>query len=228
VTSAQILVIDPALRRPELDALNAMAQLSPLPLSYHMPAMFGFDSFQDVRDETLRGIVVLGSGSSVNDRRAWQERLETWLRPRLERGVPTLGICYGHQMLARMFGGKVGWIYPDGSKYLQLREISLAAELPPHVPAAWRNQRGPVVVSHQEHVSVIPKAMRILASSPTVACEGLVHETLPIYSFQSHPEAVPGTARGFGLARVAAAPQSRAFGQSLVRGFLAYAATKAP
>ena len=64
----------------------------------------------------------------------------------------------------------------------------------------WRGQRGPVVVSHQEHVCVLPKAMRLLASSPTVACEGLVHESLPIFSFQSHPEAVPGTARGFGLA----------------------------
>lgn len=220
------MVIDPALRRPELDALNALARLSALPLSYHMPAMFGFDSFQDVRDEALRGIIVLGSGSSVNDRRPWQERLETWLMPRLARGVPTLGICYGHQMLAHMFGGKVAWIYPDGSKYLQLRDIAIEAELPAHAPAAWRGQRGPVVVSHQEHVCVLPKAMRLLASSPTVACEGLVHESLPIFSFQSHPEAVPGTARGFGLALDDAAAQRLVFGQSLVSGFLAYATEK--
>ena len=220
------MIIDPGLRRPEFDALNNMSKLSPLPLSYHLPAMFGFDSFQAVNPDDIRGIVVLGSGASVNDRSPWQHRLESWLRPHLERGVPTLGICYGHQMLAYMYGGKVGWIYPDGSKYLQLRQIRIADELPAHVPQAWRNQQGSIVVSHQEHVAVVPQCMRVLATSDAVATDGLVHETLPIFSFQSHPEAMPGTALGFGLSLAPGQKDALGFGHSLVKSFLDYAAAK--
>lgn len=219
-----IMVIDPAQRRPELDAFNAMAQASPLPLSYHLPVMFGFDSFQAVNPDYLRGIVILGSGASVNDRSPWQESLEAWLRPHLDRGLPTLGICYGHQMLARMFGGKVQWIYPDGSKYLQLRQITLESELPKHAPHGWAGQSGTVVVSHQEHVAVVPSCMRVLATSSQVACDGLIHESLPIFSFQPHPEAVLATARGFGLSLPPDTGPKLAFGHGLVRAFLEFAA----
>lgn len=224
MSAPHIMIIDPALRRPEFDAFNNMAKLSPLPLSYHLPALFGFDSFHGVKAEDIRGIVVMGSGASVNDRLPWQERLETWLRPHLERGIPTLGICYGHQMLAYMYGGKVGWIYPDGSKYLQLRQIRITTELPEHAPRAWHNQQGLIVVSHQEHVKIVPKNMRILASSDAVAVDGLVHDTLPIFSFQSHPEAMPATAKGFGVSLDLQQVPALAFGHSLVKSFLDYAA----
>lgn len=221
-----VMVIDPALRRPELDAFNTIAQYSPLPLSYHLPVMFGFDSFQAVDAQFLRGIIVLGSGASVNDRSPWQQQLESWLRPHLERGLPTLGICYGHQMLAHMFGGKVRWIYPDGSKYLQLRQITLTSALPAHAPQAWAGQTGKVVVSHQEHVAVVPSCMRVLASSTEVDCDGLLHESLPIFSFQPHPEAVLATARGFGLHLKPELGPELSFGHGLVRTFLQLAAGK--
>ena len=39
-----IAVIDPGSRVAELDTFNVMSSLSPLPLSYHLPALFGMDS----------------------------------------------------------------------------------------------------------------------------------------------------------------------------------------
>lgn len=227
MTLPQIMIIDPGLRRPEFDAFNHMTRLSSLPLSYHLPAMFGFESFQAIPTADIRGIVVLGSGASVNDRLPWQIQLESWLRPHLESGIPTLGICYGHQMLAHMFGGKIGWIYPDGSKYLQLRQIRIADELPSHAPQGWRSRQGSAVVSHQEHVALVPPSMRVLATSATVPIDGLIHETLPIFSFQSHPEALPGTARGFGLSLTPSEQDALAFGHALVKTFLEYAANRA-
>ena len=44
MTKAHIAVIDPAVRIPELECFNQMALISPLPLTYHLPAMYGQQS----------------------------------------------------------------------------------------------------------------------------------------------------------------------------------------
>ena len=38
----------------------------------------------------------------------WSERIAEWLPEAAERQIPTLGICYGHQLLAYALGGKAG------------------------------------------------------------------------------------------------------------------------
>ena len=54
------------------------------------------------------GIVVTGSHTMVTERRDWSERAAGWLRENVHAGVPVLGICYGHQLLAHALGGEVG------------------------------------------------------------------------------------------------------------------------
>lgn len=58
--------------------------------------------------ENYAGVIVTGSHDMVTDRAAWSERTAEWLWKAVKREVPTLGICYGHQLLAHAFGGKVG------------------------------------------------------------------------------------------------------------------------
>ena len=53
------------------------------------------------------GILVTGSGAMVSDREPWSEATSGWLRAAVEDGVPVFGICYGHQLLAHAFGGRV-------------------------------------------------------------------------------------------------------------------------
>jgi GMP synthase (glutamine-hydrolysing) len=51
--------------------------------------------------------VITGSAAHVQDREPWVVRTEAWLRDVVAAGVPTLGICFGHQLLAQALGGEV-------------------------------------------------------------------------------------------------------------------------
>src|SRR6056297_1945790 len=53
------------------------------------------------------GFVVTGSAASVYWDRAWIGRLKTWVGGAVEAGLPALGVCYGHQLLADVLGGRV-------------------------------------------------------------------------------------------------------------------------
>lgn len=57
--------------------------------------------------KSLSGIVLTGSSAMVTDRAPWSERLRPWLQEAAEAGLPMLGVCYGHQLLADTFGGYV-------------------------------------------------------------------------------------------------------------------------
>lgn len=67
----------------------------------------------DARSEELPGldgiaaIVITGSSANVPTRDAWMVRMEEWLRSVVPSGVPTFGICFGHQILAQALGGEV-------------------------------------------------------------------------------------------------------------------------
>jgi GMP synthase (glutamine-hydrolysing) len=57
--------------------------------------------------DTLAAVVVTGSAASVTERAPWMLRAETYLRALVASRVPTLGICFGHQLLAQALGGEV-------------------------------------------------------------------------------------------------------------------------
>ena len=59
------------------------------------------------------GVIVTGSGAMVTDRHDWSERTAAWLGEAAQAGLPLLGICYGHQLIAHALGGEVGW-HPRG------------------------------------------------------------------------------------------------------------------
>lgn len=176
-----IAVIDPAVRIPELDSYNHIVQMSSLPTSYHLPAMFGIESLLDAGRPAA--IIVMGSGASVHDNLPWQQELNEWLKPLIEQGIPTLGLCYGHQLIAHLFGGKVGYIFQDLTKLKGFRRVTVQpSRFLPKV------EEGLLVVSHRETVTDCPPGFTIGANSSEIPIDGLSHAQLPIWSFQTHPE----------------------------------------
>ena len=211
-----IIVVDPGLKIAEVECFNQLALMAALPCTYHMPAMHGMQSLQAEDLTCAKGLVILGSASSVNDRSDWQITLEAWMRPVLANGLPTLGLCYGHQMLAHMYGGQIGFLHADQSKEVGFREIALDGA--PGSP--WSRSKGLVAVSHCETVTVVPPDMSVFATGPGVLTDGLQHRHLPIYSFQSHPEATREFLKNH---EIAGDDAVLGFGHNLIRSFLDFA-----
>ncbi len=142
----------------------------------------------DVSIEKLKvsspvGIILSGGPSSVYD-----DDSPKFSREILELGVPVLGICYGHQLIASTIGGIVRKGSPEyGSEEIRiLRNGSILKGL---------DIREQVWMSHGDSVVSLPDDFEVLASSSStrIACFGNVAQK--IFGVQFHPE-VQHTAKG--------------------------------
>jgi GMP synthase (glutamine-hydrolysing) len=68
--------------------------------------VFRHQPFPDTTN--LSGIVITGAPAMVSDREDWSEHTAEWLAKVVPTGIPILGVCYGHQLLAHALGGRAG------------------------------------------------------------------------------------------------------------------------
>jgi len=114
--------------------------------------------------QNLSGVVVTGSPAMVSSRLDWSERTAKWLRKAVGAGLPILGVCYGHQLLAHALGGIVG---PNpagrqiGTVNSQIIDNKYNNELLDHLPSIFGVQS-----SHSEVVLELPRGAQRLATSP--------------------------------------------------------------
>jgi carbamoyl-phosphate synthase small subunit len=109
------------------------------------------------------------------------------IRAIVEQGVPTLGICLGHQLLGLTFGAstaKMSYGHRGGNH--PVREVDSG-----HVLITSQNH-GFAVVGNEEGIPGAPglRVTHVNLNDGTV--EGLMHRELPIFAVQYHPEAAPG------------------------------------
>ena len=135
--------------------------------------------------ETVSAAVVTGSGAMVTDGDEWADSLADWLRQLSAAGVPLLGICFGHQVLAHALGGRVG-DNPNGIEVgtvtTRLTPDAIDDPLFRDLPSEF-----PVQASHRQSVLTPPSGATVLASSAKDRCHAYrVGDR--VWGIQFHPE----------------------------------------
>lgn len=126
--------------------------------------------------------MITGSAASVYDAAPWIEALSDFVRALHEAAVPTVGVCFGHQLLAHALGGRTepaasGW----GVGALPMDIIAVEAWMDPPLTTAT------LLYSHQDQVTALPPGAQVLASAAhcPVAMYAVGDDLLGI---QAHPE----------------------------------------
>lgn len=108
-------------------------------------------------------VIVTGSPAMVTDDAPWIRQGENYLRQALAGGIPVLGICFGHQLLAKALGGIVDY-HPAGRE-IGTTEVSLGPDGALDPLFAGLPAQFPVHVTHMQSVMTLPPGARVLAGN---------------------------------------------------------------
>jgi GMP synthase (glutamine-hydrolysing) len=111
-----------------------------------------------------------------------------------EIDAPILGICAGHQFMAKHFGGDAApSAVPEfGKAVLTVTQADVLFEGLPPTFEVWE--------SHNDEVSALPKDFVALASSPNCAVQAMRSTKRRLFGLQFHPE-VENTQYGYDIFR---------------------------
>ncbi len=144
-------------------------------------------------------VVVTGSPRSVTEREPWMRRTGAWLLEAAEHRVPVLGVCFGHQLLAEVLGGRVRKS-PLGREIGTVRcALTPAGREDPlfdGVPPLFEAQ-----ATHEDEVAEEPPGVEILASSDASRVQAFRAGPF-IRAVQFHPELDAATMRAIAESRV--------------------------
>ena len=141
------------------------------------------EPFPLVSPDDFSAVIHSGSSHSIVDDASFMDGAIAFVNKAIELGVPQMGICYGHQLLARATGGlsavarcssiEVGW-----------REVSFLPTWPDDnlsgQKAVWQ--------SHYDCVTKIPSGSVVTASSTHTEIQAFLNMEMKLFGTQFHPE----------------------------------------
>jgi GMP synthase (glutamine-hydrolysing) len=128
----------------------------------------------------LKGIILGGSPFSVNEENALQADIKA-----MTAKVPVLGVCYGAQLTAKIYGGRVE--KSDKREYGRaILSITKADTLLENVSPSSQ-----VWMSHSDTIKELPEGFELLGTTesiPVAAFKQTKGDGQPLYGLQFHPE----------------------------------------
>ncbi|MBX0295565.1 type 1 glutamine amidotransferase [Haloarcula nitratireducens] len=139
-----------------------------------LPDSFAFDA-----------CIVTGSRASAYWDEEWITDLETWVRDAVDRGLPALGVCFGHQLLAQALDGRVE---PMDEYEIGYRTIEHDGENP---LLDGVSESFTAFTTHSDHVAELPPGAERFAEND-YGVHGF--RKGDVFAVQFHPEYDPETA----------------------------------
>lgn len=127
--------------------------------------------------KSAKGIVLSGGPASVFAEDAPEFNQEIFSVP-----LPILGLCYGHQLIAQYYGGK---IEDAGAGEFGKAQLEMTVDSP-----LWEGvQAGTQIwMSHQDSVTKCPDGFQVIGSTSSCSNIAMQHRKRPVYTLQFHPE----------------------------------------
>ncbi|MEM3695264.1 MAG: glutamine-hydrolyzing GMP synthase [Candidatus Bathyarchaeia archaeon] len=127
----------------------------------------------------VRGLILSGGPASVYEANA--PKMDEGI---LDLGLPILGLCYGHQLIAQIVSGKV-----EKAENREYGVSYVTVDKPAGVLKGLK-RREKVWMSHGDTVFALPTEFEVLAHTENCPVAAFRHKEKPIYGLQWHPEVV--------------------------------------
>lgn len=129
-------------------------------------------------------VILSGSKTSALADAPWIDKLSELIMEVIHLGKPFLGVCYGHQLLARVLGGKNSVRKADFGEFGWTKiHISGPSPLFEGMPKEFYS-----FSSHIDEIAELPRGLKKLASSDICQVQACQLENKPVFGIQFHPE----------------------------------------
>ena len=180
-------------RNTNTDALSAAGYLPIL-----IPRIADTNLLAQAMDRVDALLLAGGVKGQDYDRRIEFEML--LMRMAIERGLPIVGFCHGHQCINRYFGGKIGPVPKDlspklvhhGEESPYVKDCFHMVNVKPgsRLAAGFGTTRMEVNTSHTMCITELGDGLEVTARADDGVIEAVEHRTLPVTGFQFHPERI--------------------------------------
>ena len=131
-------------------------------------------------DNSIKGIILSGGPLNV-----YQINKYSFDKRIIENQIPVLGICFGHQILSKLNGGRV-----KQSKYREFGLANIRKKRESILTKNFFNKKNinKVWMSHADQVSKLPKNFKVIASSQNSKFAIIENKKKNFYGVQFHPD----------------------------------------
>ena len=129
--------------------------------------------------KNIKGLIFSGGPSSVT-----VKKFESVPKRLFDKKIPILGICYGLQLIAKLFGGKI----KPSKKRREFGRAFLQRKNNSQLTKNYLNSPKSVWMSHEDAVVKVPKNFKIIASTKNSKLTIIENTKKKIYGVQFHPE----------------------------------------
>jgi GMP synthase-like glutamine amidotransferase len=133
--------------------------------------------------------IITGSSAAVYEDHPWLPPMREFVRQSIGQSIPTLGICFGHQLMAQAFGGKV--TKSDKGRAAGIHQYTLSQAGQKLAPDKTGIN---LIATHQDQVIEPPPNAVLMASSEFCSYAALGYGDAGL-SLQPHPEFTIDSAR---------------------------------